>query len=194
MAYLVKTVNEILEEGLENYKDFKLCYIDDIEKTISDWDEESKEIINSPGFSWKTFEDKWRLHYKDYPNPDYIEEKQEKYAYFTNGSMEQVWGDDWNDPISNSGEPYDIESEDGVSKEVTILKIPFSLSASNVYAKYPEDYGGDFISVEEINEKAVAWIYLKNYNTKESDVILGGDTIEKFIKVLLIWGNNNDNE
>lgn len=194
MAYLVKTVNEILEEGLENYKDFKLCYIDDIEKTISDWDEESKEIINSPGFSWKTYEDKWRLHYKDYPNPDYIEEKQEKYAYFTNGSMEEVWGDDWDDPISNSGEPYDIESEDGVRKEVTILKIPFSLSASNVYAKYPEDYGGDFISVEEINEKAVAWIYLKNYSTKESDVILGGDTIEKFIKVLLIWGNNNDNE
>ena len=92
MAYLVKTVNEILEEGLENYKDFKLCYIDDIEKTISDWDEESKEIINSPGFSWKTFEDKWRLHCKDYPNPDYIEEKQEKYAYFTNGSMKEVWG------------------------------------------------------------------------------------------------------
>lgn len=193
MAYLVKTVNEILKEGLENYKDFKLCYIDEIQKTISDWDEESKEIINSPGFSWRTYEDKWRLHYKDYPNPDYIEEKQEKYAYFTNGSMKEVWGDDWNDPISNSGEPYDIESEDGVSKEVTILKIPFSLSASNVYVKYPEDYG-DFISVEEINEKAVAWIYLKNYNTKESDVILGGDTIEKFIRILLIWGNNNDNE
>ena len=193
MAYLVKTVNEILKEGLENYKDFKLCYIDEIQKTISDWDEESKEIINSPGFSWRTYEDKWRLHYKDYPNPDYIEEKQEKYAYFTNGSMKEVWGDDWNDPISNSGEPYDIESEDGVSKEVTILKIPFSLSASNVYVKYPEDYG-DFISVEEINEKAVAWIYLKNYNTKESDVILGRDTIEKFIRILLIWGNNNDNE
>ena len=117
--YITKTIKEILNEGFEKYKDHKLCYIDDIETTYSDWDEESQAIINSPNFSWEKEHEMFgynspRLNLKDYPNPDYIEEKQEKYAYFTPISLDKQWGDDWNDtPFEhNAGIPYDNDYDE----------------------------------------------------------------------------------
>ena len=189
--YITKTIKEILDEGFEKYKDYKLCYIDDIETTYSDWDEESQAIINSPNFSWEKEHEMFgynspRLNLKDYPNPDYIEEKQEKYAYFTPISLDKQWGDDWNDtPFEhNAGIPYDNDYNDRNNRiEITIIKIPFYL---DYHAKYAGDWGYNSpFSVQEINRGVVAWIYLES--KKDYDTIFAGDSIEKFIKTILLW-------
>ena len=129
-----------------------------------------------------------RLNLKDYPNPDYIEEKQEKYAYFTPISLDKQWGDDWNDtPFEhNAGIPYDNDYDDRNNRiEITIIKIPFYL---DYHAKYAGDWGYNSpFSVQEINRGVVAWIYLES--KKDYDTIFAGDSIEKFIKTILLWIN-----
>ena len=196
--YTTKTISEILKEGFEKYKDYKLCYIDDIETTYSDWDEDSIKIINSPDFSWEKEHEMFgynspRLHFKDYPNPDYIEEKQEKYAYFTPINLDKQWGDDFNDaPYEhNAGIPYDDYYDENNKKiEFEIIRIPFYF---NYHAKYPCDWGGcnSPFSVQDINRGVVSWIYLSKKD--EYDTLFAGDSIEKFIKAIILWTNEDDN-
>lgn len=185
--YVVKTIDDILKDGLDKYKDYKLCYIDEISKTITEYDEESIKIKNSPGFSYKT--DSWKLRVVDVPNPDYIDGKQDHYAYFTPISLDTQWGDDWDDsPYDcNSGIPYDSSIIDGVRKHIEIIQIPFC-------KKYNFRLTNDLshrdcpFSVKDINRGVVCWMFLEN-DQDDYSVIYGGDSIEKFIKTLILWGN-----
>ena len=118
----------------EEYKNYKLCYIDEIPKTVWDYTpdakayqetEEWKEQIrlrdekfhreghmssDDPEFSyWANPILRRGSECDDYPNPEYIKGEQELYAYFTPLPLDEQWGDDWNDaPYDcNAGDPYD---------------------------------------------------------------------------------------
>lgn len=188
--YKILQIEEILsdssyEEGLIEYK---LCYIDKIPKTYSDWSEESKKLINSPEFNWKNEDLKWKLRLEEYDNPDFIPESKEYYAYFTPINLREQWGDDWNDiPYEhNAGRPYDSDND---NNKITIILIPFYLNRDYMYpeVKFPEDYGGSNspFSVENINLGAVPWIFIKG--KEDSDVIQAGVSPFNFCKIIEKW-------
>lgn len=111
-------------------------------------------------------------------------------AWFTN-NFEKQWGDDWDDaPYEhNAGEPYDYWSE-LIEDNEDIFKRKYKHHNIKHKVLYFEtgDWDeqrpcGDFFnspySVEDINKKAVAWIYTENY------AIFAGTTYENFIKTII---------
>ena len=188
---------------------FKLCYIDSIPQTVMDYTEKSKRIKESNDYKrWRKERDayaeqllkeygsysysdlppipfEFELEYDNYPNEEFIEGKQEFYAYFTNlDNLSDQWGDDWDDsPYEYNAEtPYD--SKNGV--EHIILKVPFYVNHDGYYVKFPYDYqcmGNSHFCVRDINAKAVAWIFAKGMKGKSSDgsvSVLAGISPEEF--------------
>lgn len=185
--YTVITIDKVLckERDLSSYG---LCYIDDIPKSYSDWDLESKEIIKDSKFSWKDKSVTSRLRTTDYPNPDFIEGVQEFYAYFTPLPVNNQWGDDWDDiPYEcNAGCPYD--HGDNISEKIEIIQIPFYLRKDyfDPIVKFPSDYGYNSpFSVENINLGAVPWIFIKSKT--DHDVINSGITPLDFCNLIKKW-------
>ncbi len=125
----------ILKENIFKHKTegYKLCYIDEIPETYSDWSPETLEwmktdeykrlraereaireaAIKEKGYYTERYD--WNDYYnqkhvlQDYPNEDFVRGKQEFYAYFTPMFLDEQWGDDWDDaPYEhNAGVPYD---------------------------------------------------------------------------------------
>lgn len=188
--YTVKTISEVLK-GKKKYKSFKLCYIDDIPQTYSDYDEETKEYIKTEEF--KRFKELYgwsrrdpKVQFKEYPTKDYIPGFQTFYAYFTPIELRDQWGDDVDDiPYEyNAGEPYD----DCGGTEYEILKIPFSypIFSSNLNIKQPKDYSlNSHWSVEGINLGAIPWIFARTCHYKGSNdsvYIMAGTNPQTFIE------------
>lgn len=194
--YVVKTIKE-LKKDLEKFKDYKLCYIDKIEQTYSDWDPETKKYMETEQYKRdKEFYgfNNPNMKLKYYPNPDYIRNKQENYAFFCSvPEVGKVWGDDFDDaPYDcNSGIPYDTYGDD--DKEITVIKVPFSCGiddflGSNLEEKYPNTgfYNTPY-SVEDINLGAVPWIFVRTYKGRGNNdgiSIMAGTTIPEFIEKL----------
>ena len=179
--YIIRTIEEILEDTFTDWKDFKLCYVDNIPVMEMDYTPESKEYMKSDQYEKDKKIYGWNnpyIHMEDYPNPNYIEGEKEYYAYFTDlDDLQEQWGDDWNDaPYEhNAGWPYDSIRKD----EHTILKIPFAVvsennNGSNHWVKFPCDYGcgNSPFSVEEINAGAVPWIFVSYYNMAKNKKFL----------------------
>lgn len=129
---MYKTVK--ISEITKDLKNYKLCYVDDINRTYYDYTPEAKAYRETD--EWKE-QDRLReekLHREgsmssddpefgyyanpilrrgadcqDYPNPDFIPGEQEMYAYFTPIDLDKQCGDDWDDsPYDcNAGCPYD---------------------------------------------------------------------------------------
>ena len=148
-------VSNFSEIDLEKYGSFRLCYIDRIEEVIYNPNHYSSDLR----FSYQTW----------IPNSEYIEGETDHYAFFT-PVFDKQWGDDWNDaPYEhNAGYPYDeTECEEKDEKgysvwvEHEILQVPFGISDTRMWIKYPDDYGcgNSPFSVDDINHGAVAWIY-----------------------------------
>jgi len=127
----------------EEYKKYKLCYIDEIPKTYIDYTSDARAYRETD--EWKE-QDRLRdekLHKQGYlssdddefgyyanailrrgsecqhyPEPDYIKGEQELYAYFTPLPLDEQWGDDWNDsPYDcNAGVPYDRVTDETEEK------------------------------------------------------------------------------
>ena len=179
--YIIRTIEEILEDTFTDWKDFKLCYVDNIPVMEMDYTPESKEYMKSDQYEKDKKIYGWNnpyIHMEDYPNPNYIEGEKEYYAYFTDlDNLQEQWGDDWNDaPYEhNAGWPYDSIRKD----EHTILKIPFAVVSENNngrshWGKFPCDYGcgNSPFSVEEINAGAVPWIFVSYYNMAKNKKFL----------------------
>lgn len=179
--YITRTIEEILEDTFTDWKDFKLCYVDNIPVMEMDYTPESKEYMKSDQYEKDKKIYGWNnpyIHMEDYPNPNYIEGEKEYYAYFTDlDDLQEQWGDDWNDaPYEhNAGWPYDSIRKD----EHTILKIPFAVvsennNGSSHWVKFPCDYGcgNSPFSVEEINAGAVPWIFVSYYNMAKNKKFL----------------------
>lgn len=187
---------------MEKYKGYKLCYVDTISQTVFDYDEESKKIMSAPDFSWDKYS--WGtpmgnlLRMCDQPNPDFELNEKELMAYFTPASLDDQWGDDWDDaPYEhNAGIPYDEIYVDKVRTEIEILQVPFAVKSYNSMLPSDFAYGGNSpYAVADINHGAAAWIYdVVAMKTKSKYVaIQGGDTLETFAdKLDIIQINNKD--
>jgi len=200
MPYIVKTIAQAKKEFKKDTT-YKLCYIDPIPRTVFGYRPEIKEkykfLEGLKYDEWKAVSWKYpEYRMEDIPNPEYIPNEHEFYAYFTPISLDEQWGDDWNDaPYEYNAEtPYDdvvIETieKDGIkfaSKVEThdIIQIPFAVHSYNW--KLPKDYsfqGNSPFSVDMINSGAVAWIYdSADGKMKNMTSIMAGTTIPEFIK------------
>ena len=130
---------------IDDYSNYKLCYIEPISEEISDWDEETKKLLESKEYKeWLSLREKRRKEMSEkglsysynpaydcpfwdqmnmvtFPNPEL---KYGKYrAYFTPQNLSDQWGDDWDDaPMEyNAGIPYDTVTDE--IKEEACLRI-----------------------------------------------------------------------
>ena len=180
----------IKKEDAVKYDKLKLCYIDEINQTYYDytpeanayreteeWKEQDRlrtEKLHRQGFLTSSDpEFGWGMNRildrgsetKSYPNPEYIEGRQEYYAYFTPAPLNKQWGDDWDDmPYEcNAAIPYDdVYDENGERVEVEIVRVPFYVPYDGWSIRFPKDWGrGDNspFCVRDINAGAVAWIF-----------------------------------
>lgn len=187
---------------MEKYKGYKLCYVDVISPTIYDYDEESRKIMSAPDFSWDEY--RWGapkshlLRMCDQPNPAFELNEKEFMAYFTPISMDEQWGDDWDDaPYEhNAGIPYDDTWVDEERTKIEILQVPFAIKSYNFSLPNDFAYGGNSpFAVADINHGAVAWIYdvVSRKTNSKYVAIQGGDDLETFAdKIDRIRINNKD--
>lgn len=217
----------IKKEDAVKYDKLKLCYIGEINQAYYDYTPEAKVYRETD--EWKE-QDRLRdeklhkqgfLSYNDpefsynanpilkrgseckyYPNPDYIEGKQEYYAYFTPVSLDKQWGDDWDDtPYEyNAEEPYDDYYGDKDERvETEIVKVPFYIPRDGWRIRFPRDWGGDNspFCVRDINAGAVAWIFCQGNERKSNSgsiAIQAGCSPAEFLeKINKINETTNDN-
>lgn len=120
----------------------------------------------------------WRKHRLCYIDGD----GDYKRAYFTSSSLDEQWGDDWNDaPYEhNAGTPY---RHDGQS----ILSILFSSSMET-----PADVAGlnSRYSVQDINRGAAPWLSPNRYDLDKNqpDPIMAGASIKQFKRTVRASG------
>lgn len=97
------------------------------------------------------------------------------FAYFTTQSLDEQWGDDWEDtPYEhNAGEPY--QSREGCETPWEILKVAFS---SDYYRLPHTNHHNSPFSVRGINAGAVAWIFFPFENI----AINAGESLPTFIQ------------
>lgn len=128
----IKEAKELLSQKhveIKGIESCKLCYVEKVSETISDWSDEAKHFweTDSEYLAWKKRDKErrerelkeygatrweaspwdYKFHLEDFPNPEL--EKGTYVAYFTTIPLEKQWGDDWNDaPYEhNAGIPYD---------------------------------------------------------------------------------------
>ena len=182
------TKEDILS-GKNDYSNYKLCYIDTVAEYFSDWDDDTKKLLESEEykkwkeefeaykkqciaennyFSYNPFHDNpyWdRMHMVDYPNPEL--ERGHYKAYFTPLPLSEQWGDDWNDaPLDcNAGIPYDdvtdeIEEKDGIRFVKKSHEIEILTVVFDADCSFPWSYGYNSpFCVDDVNKQAVAWMY-----------------------------------
>ena len=144
-------------------KDFKLCYIEKVDRY--GWDEFNREV---------------ELYNDDNTHLD---------LYFTDCDMKDQWGDDWNDmPYQyNAGIPYDAHYDGDKRVEHNIIKVRCNLRSNDgkgcgYYYHIPEDFCS--FSVEMINAGIAAWLSISGDKDDNWIVIQGGDSMSKVIKTL----------
>ena len=204
----------IKKEDAVKYDKLKLCYIDEINQTYWDYTPEAKayreteewkeqdrlreEKFNREGCMssddpefgyWANPVLKRGAESQDYPNPEYIEGKQEYYAYFTPIPLDKQWGDDWDDyPYEHNAEiPYDDYYDENRERvEVEIVKVPFYVDSWKVYFPSEWGHGGNSpFCVRDINAGAVAWIFYPGDEYKSNNgsvAIHAGCSPEEFIE------------
>lgn len=131
--------------------------------------------------------------YGDDEEVKYIKDKQEYIAYFTT-NIDEVWGDDWNDSIEESSEPY-CDPEDGIDE---ILIVPFAIPHAPLYTDDDErdniyTHGGDVIDADwswgggntricpmYINRCRMPWLTICQYPTKKPGEYRGPSKMKVF--------------
>jgi len=97
------------------------------------------------------------------------------WAYFTTQPLGKQWGDDWDDaPYEhNAGTPYGPRGDE---RPWEIIKVAFEADLQT-----PADFaaGNSRYSVEDINQKAVAWLASPSWS-KDKISIHAGATVEEF--------------
>lgn len=103
---------------------------------------------------------------------------EERCAYFTTQSLEDQWGDDWNDaPYEfNAGRPYFPREID----DWEITEVFYSINWVDYPSIDPEIY-----SVEDINNKKVPWLRI-DPDGKETTIvsIWAGTPISEFKRII----------
>lgn len=132
--------------------------------------------------------------YGDDEEVKYIKDKQEYIAYFTT-NIDEVWGDDWNDSIEESSEPY-CDPEDGIDE---ILIVPFAIPHAPLYIDDDDErdniytHGGDVIDADwswgggntricpmYINRCRMPWLTVCQYPAKKPGEYRGPSKMKVF--------------
>ena len=105
--------------------------------------------------------------------------------YFTNNSLNDQWGDDWDDvPYEhNAGEPYEDDDHQ-------IIKIQFMDNIVSEIITPRTNVDNSNYSVQDINNKIVPWISI-NFDNK-SDFIYAGATFKDVINKLKLIDKDMD--
>lgn len=198
--YTIIEIKDLLKSK-KDYKNYKLCYIDSIPQTYTEWSEKTQEYMkteeyrrNKELYGWGYNDPNLRVI--ELPTKEYKPGKQEYYAYFADVTeMGDVWGDDHDDvPFEcNAEKPYDeIYIEGKERKEIEIIQIPFI---------YPKNYIDNFTcitprdmnftnspwSCEDVNLGAVPWLFARTHKRKGKNTgvsILAGTNPYEFIDKL----------
>jgi len=198
----------IKKEDTVKYDKLKLCYVDEIPTTYHDYTPEARAYRETDEWKEQNRLRDEKLHrqgylsyddpefgyttnsilnkgaqYQYYPNPDYIEGKQEYYAFFTPAELDKQWGDDWNDrPYEYNAEmPYDDYYEGDTKVELNIIKVPFWVPYDGGWEiRFPRDWTHDNspFSVQDINAGAVAWVF----DSRTRTTIYAGCNPEEFLE------------
>ena len=132
--------------------------------------------------------------YGDDEEVKYIKDKQEYIAYFTT-NIDEAWGDDWNDSIEESSEPY-CDPEDGIDE---ILMVPFAIPHAPLYTDDCDErdniyaHGGDVIDADwswgggntricpmYINRCRMPWLTICQYPAKKPGEYIGPSKMKVF--------------
>ena len=208
----IKEAKELLSQenikiiGAENCK---LCYVEKVSETISDWSDETKnfwetdpeylawekrdkerrerELKEYGSTRWEPSPWDYQFHLEDFPNPEL--EKGTYVAYFTTIPLEKQWGDDWNDvPYEhNAGIPYDDIIYGKVENDRVFVESHKDFPIYKVYftpkndVTLPEDYsyGGNSSFSVDMINKG-AVAWLFNGQCG----IQGGTTLPEFLKII----------
>lgn len=141
---------DFTDEFFEKYKNYKLCFMEEIPSTYEDYDaatlkmmetaeykqyikereEFRKEYIKThhvistrdiEDWEWERgYYNKFVYRYTDYPVKDHS--NYTHYLYFTS-DIEKQWGDDWDDPIHMAGSPYVSKDTDVIAVAVNIMPL-----------------------------------------------------------------------
>jgi len=152
MATTKICIHEIGIDKLKDFKNFKLCYVDEVPETFMDYTPESKALMQTKeykeyiekrrnwieeklktqhyisGVDYNTADmmfdpdRKFRTEMMDYPTQEFLD-GYTHYLYFTN-DLDMQWGDDWDDA------PYEYNAEVPYDDKTNIIIIPVRLMFS----------------------------------------------------------------
>ena len=123
-------------------------------------------------------------------------EPEENILYFSERHAKDNWGDDWNDaPYEhNAGTPYNedydgpelgVENGRGIYNPIDIKEIEFKIDENIYDIKRPcSNTINSSYSVEDINNGAIAWLYIKPHNDKSPIAINADCTLTEFIRII----------
>ena len=209
----IKEAKELLSQKhveIKGTESCKLCYVEKVSETISDWSDEAKhfwetdpeylawkkrdkerrerELEEYGATIWEASPWDYKFHLEDFPNPEL--KKGTYVAYFTTIPLEKQWGDDWNDvPYEhNAGIPYDdiVYGRDENGKVFVESREDFPIykvyfTPKHDYVRMPEDYSYGGNSPFCVDDiNKGAVAWLFNGECG----IQGGTTLPNFIKII----------
>lgn len=176
------TLNITAQEAITNpeYRKFRLCFVDRISKTYTDYTPESKKLMETEEYknyiqgrreylnkileklhyvSSKDYDyydrlndptNKFRTEMQEFPSPDYVA-GYTHYLYFTD-NIDKQWGDDWDDaPYEyNAGEPYDDNTNIII---IPVKIVPLSFDYDNEDSMYNEKIYDNYPNVANVDVK-----------------------------------------
>ena len=209
----IKEAKELLSQKhveIKGTESCKLCYVEKVSETISDWSDEAKHFWETDAvyLAWKKRDKErrerelkeygatrweaspwdYKFHLEDFSNPEL--KKGTYVAYFTTIPLEKQWGDDWNDvPYEhNAGIPYDdiVYGRDENGKVFVESRDAFPIykvyfTPKHDYVRMPEDYSCGGNSPFCVDDiNKGAVAWLFNGECG----IQGGTTLPNFIKII----------
>lgn len=107
------------------------------------------------------------------------------WAWFTTASLNEQWGDDWNDaPYEhNAGTPYEyaVRHAERGEKPWLVYRVAWLADLETPADKYR--FGNSPWSVEEINDGDVPWLSSPSYE-KHQVTIMAGTMLADFINIV----------
>lgn len=207
MKTIYTKIGDLDLSSMEKFKNWKLCYIDAIPETYSDYDEASAELVKTDAYKEFTKKvSKWLkencYNTKGFANMGDIQkahavidpinqfktsykeydtpeyvEGYTHYLYFTS-DFENQWGDDWDDA------PYEYNAEEPYDHKTDVLKIACKLP-DNAYLPRDRFHSSPY-SVEDINSGAIPWIW----DCIKKTYLMGGFTLEQSLPLLYEYYKN----
>ncbi len=190
---------------LKRFDNYKLCFIQPISQTIMVDSPESVAFQKTIEYKeLRATDPHWYFHpllrMIDAPNPEFDRNKNTHLAYFTPLSLDEQWGDDWNDGMTGSyGDiPYDTDNN---NQPIEILTMAFCLNLhpfddeEEFYTqwKMPDDIA-PYRTIQDVNRGVLPWLYAESNDCKDYVIIHAGVSPYEFVRRLKDFKRRNNIE